>query len=307
MADPVEVLTDPKGKGRQNSYEDKMSAHRNSYDDKMARANSFEAKLKGRQNSYEDKIKGRQNSFEDKGNGGGRTWRDGSVELPDDDSIRQRKNSQRSGSVSSGGSIRGSTRSPQPSSPYAGLRTLDNIPDDPDAPVSPSLKPPPPAPSSQIAVDAQGRPVARKRRSSSIKRKPSPGVTPTKAVDWEIPRKSLHSSIGESSHAGGTLRHHVSDGALTVSGFLTLLLNHWNPPTVAPLLNILITGLVGVVTADLIRLQFPAFAEVWESYVGFLMRETERQRINGVVWYLIGVIFVLGVYPRDVAVVSILT
>jgi len=36
------------------------------------------------------------------------------------------------------------------------------------------------------------------------------------------------------------------------------------------------------------------------------MRDSEKTRINGVVWYLIGVIFVLTLYPRDVAVVSIL-
>ena len=37
------------------------------------------------------------------------------------------------------------------------------------------------------------------------------------------------------------------------------------------------------------------------------MRESERKKINGVIWYMVGVIFVLGLYPRDVAVVSVLT
>jgi diacylglycerol kinase (CTP) len=37
------------------------------------------------------------------------------------------------------------------------------------------------------------------------------------------------------------------------------------------------------------------------------MRESERDKVNGVVWYLVGVVWVLGLYPRDVAVVSILT
>lgn len=58
---------------------------------------------------------------------------------------------------------------------------------------------------------------------------------------------------------------------------------------------------------DFFRLKYPGFAEIWESYLGFLMRESERDKINGVVWYLVGVIFVLSLYPRDVAVVSILT
>lgn len=36
------------------------------------------------------------------------------------------------------------------------------------------------------------------------------------------------------------------------------------------------------------------------------MRECEKDGINGVVWYLVGVLWVLKLYPRDVAVVSIL-
>lgn len=94
---------------------------------------------------------------------------------------------------------------------------------------------------------------------------------------------------------------------LLTAGFLTLLLNHLDPPTVRPLVKWLTVAVTLITLVDLARLRFPAFAEVWELFVGFLMREEERGRINGVVWYLIGVIFVLAVYPRDVAVVSILT
>ncbi|KAL7422626.1 Diacylglycerol kinase [Cryptotrichosporon argae] len=141
---------------------------------------------------------------------------------------------------------------------------------------------PPPAPSASFDPT---RPVTRKRRSSSIKRKPSPGVVPKSVVDWEIPRKTFHSSIG----------------------FLTLVLNHLDPPTVRPLILILSVGLLVVVVADFLRFRSPVFAETWEAYLGFLMRESERNKINGVVWYLIGVITVLALYPRDVAVVSILT
>ena len=90
-------------------------------------------------------------------------------------------------------------------SPYNGAPTLETIPDPLDGDEnnkdklgqvnSTPSKPPPPAPSALIGPD--GKPLApRRRRSSSIKRKLSPGVVPTKAVDWEIPRKALHSSIG---------------------------------------------------------------------------------------------------------------
>ena len=80
-----------------------------------------------------------------------------------------------------------------------------------------------------------------------------------------------------------------------------------DPVSVKPLVTVLSLGLATVASVDVLRLNYPAFAEVWEAYLGFLMRESERDKINGVIWYLIGVIFVLAMYPRDVAVVSILT
>lgn len=183
------------------------------------------------------------------------------------------------------------------------LSHLDTIPSRPPSPPYDSIAPssahvgsptstqtqnqsyPPPAASTQTGTGS--RPVVtRKRRSSSIKRKPSPGKVPEKVVDWEIPRKTFHSSIG----------------------FLTLYLNHLTPPSLSPLLVVLSTLLVFVLVTDLPRLWFPAsrYAELWEACVGFLMRESEREKVNGVVWYLIGVIFVLGLYPRDVGVVAIL-
>lgn len=94
-------------------------------------------------------------------------------------------------------------------SAYNGLPTLPTIGDDDDVilssgPTSPTSlgRAPPPAPSARASSDPNYGAIAgsgpRKRRASSIKRKLSPGVTPQKAVDWEIPRKAFHSSIGES-------------------------------------------------------------------------------------------------------------
>lgn len=98
---------------------------------------------------------------------------------------------------------------------YNGLPTLPTIGDDDDVllssgPSSPtSGRPPPPAPSARAGSDPHFGNIAgsgtRKRRSSSIKRKLSPGVTPQKAVDWEIPRKAFHSSIGELPLSGPTV------------------------------------------------------------------------------------------------------
>ena len=114
-----------------------------------------------------------------------RVWRDGSLELSDDNE---------------GNSARRSTR-PVKSTAYDRLPTLPTIPDPDTTEMGASTsKPPPPAPSTALAKTGSERierPGTRKRRSSSIKRKLSPGVTPTTVVDWEIPRKALHSSIGE--------------------------------------------------------------------------------------------------------------
>lgn len=86
-----------------------------------------------------------------------------------------------------------------------------------------------------------------------------------------------------------------------------MILWFMDPVSVVPLITVLSVGLAAVLVLDFFRLKYAGFAEIWESYLGFLMRESERDKINGVVWYLVGVIFVLSLYPRDVAVVSILT
>jgi diacylglycerol kinase (CTP) len=82
-----------------------------------------------------------------------------------------------------------------------------------------------------------------------------------------------------------------------------------------------------IVPADLLRFQSPRFERTYERVLGFLMRESEKvlshrtaspnpspkllkfifqNSTNGVVWYILGVNFVLSFYPRDVATVAIL-
>ncbi|CAE6481640.1 unnamed protein product [Rhizoctonia solani] len=132
-----------------------------------------------------------------------------------------------------------------------------------------------------------------------------PSLPPAK-IDWEIPRKALHSSIG----------------------FLVLPL-YFSRPEVAPIISVLTYGLAFVTAADVLRLNIAPFARLYEKFLGAFMRESEKVRfrhvysaltscanrmstfhlqkqINGVIWYLVGVIFVLNFYPRDIAVVSIL-
>ncbi|KAF7440064.1 hypothetical protein PC9H_000406 [Pleurotus ostreatus] len=106
---------------------------------------------------------------------------------------------------------------------------------------------------------------------------------PAKKIDWEIPRKVLHSSIG----------------------FLTLYLwtSQGSPKAVVV---VLWTAFAVILPADFIRLRWPAFERTYERLLGFLMRECEKDSVNGVVWYILGVNFALTAYPLDVATVAIL-
>ncbi|KDR74627.1 hypothetical protein GALMADRAFT_140993 [Galerina marginata CBS 339.88] len=101
--------------------------------------------------------------------------------------------------------------------------------------------------------------------------------------DLEIPRKVLHSSIGFF-----TLYLYVSEGDVR-----TIVLVLW-------------MALAIIIPADLLRFKSRRFARTYERFLGFLMRESERDSVNGVVWYILGVNFVLSLYPQDVATVAIL-
>ncbi|KJA18691.1 hypothetical protein HYPSUDRAFT_920321 [Hypholoma sublateritium FD-334 SS-4] len=108
-------------------------------------------------------------------------------------------------------------------------------------------------------------------------------VTKKAKTDLEIPRKVLHSSIGFF-----TLYLYVSEGE------------------VSKIVFVLWMALCVIVPADLLRFSSKRFARTYETYLGFLMRESERDSVNGVVWYILGVNFVLSLYPQDVATVAIL-
>ncbi|KIK50964.1 hypothetical protein GYMLUDRAFT_182012 [Collybiopsis luxurians FD-317 M1] len=113
------------------------------------------------------------------------------------------------------------------------------------------------------------------------------GKAEKKKIDWEIPRKALHSSIG----------------------FLTLYL-YLSPHTPTTVVRVLWAALCIIAPADYLRLRKGEFAErferVYEKAVGWLMREGEKNSTNGVIWYILGVNFALTFYPLDVAVVGIL-
>ncbi|KAF8230550.1 hypothetical protein L208DRAFT_1281361 [Tricholoma matsutake] len=120
------------------------------------------------------------------------------------------------------------------------------------------------------------------RLNNSVAGKPVT-LKPVEKIDWEIPRKVLHSSIGFF-----TLYLYVHNGDVKIVVFLL-----W-------------TALAFLVPIDILRLRYPAFERTFERCVGFLMRESEKKSTNGILWYILGVNFVLTFYPIDVATISIL-
>jgi diacylglycerol kinase (CTP) len=99
----------------------------------------------------------------------------------------------------------------------------------------------------------------------------------------EVPRKALHVSIG----------------------FIALWLyaTGTQPDAVTPWL---MSALIPIATADLLRFNWPAFNRLYVRLLGALMRETEFSGFNGVIFYLVGAWAVLNYFPKDVGMTGIL-
>ncbi|KAH0831050.1 hypothetical protein J3R83DRAFT_13561 [Lanmaoa asiatica] len=103
------------------------------------------------------------------------------------------------------------------------------------------------------------------------------------AIDWEVPRKALHSSIG----------------------FFTVYLyaSNGDPRHVIIALS---SALAVLIPIDFLRLRYPSLEYAFEKCVGIFMRDSEKKSSNGVIWYTLGVNAVLVTLPLDIAVVSVL-
>ncbi|KAJ7279378.1 hypothetical protein C8J57DRAFT_1712458 [Mycena rebaudengoi] len=89
-------------------------------------------------------------------------------------------------------------------------------------------------------------------------------------VDWEIPRKVFHSSIGTVHHAL-CLTPSISPRAVTLVLWSALAV-------IAPAL--------------------PVVERIYECVLGFLVRESERHGTNGTLWYIPSVNVALTCYPH---------
>ena len=68
----------------------------------------------------------------------------------------------------------------------------------------------------------------------------------------------------------------------------------------------LMTALIPIATLDYLRHTYPSLNRLYVRVVGALMRESEYDGWNGVIWYLLGAWIVLGFFPKDVGVMGIL-
>ncbi|KAK7700206.1 Diacylglycerol kinase [Botryosphaeria dothidea] len=124
----------------------------------------------------------------------------------------------------------------------------------------------------------------------SLSRSPSPlGLIPIHQ-EWrsfihrhEIPRKILHTSIG----------------------FLTLGLyaSYAQPSQIHP---VLLALFIPIFTTDIIRHRYPAVNRFYIRCLGALMRESEVDGWNGVIWYLLGAWAALRFFPKDIGVMAVM-
>jgi len=143
-----------------------------------------------------------------------------------------------------------------------------------DAPPTVGMDAPRPKPLSKASPP---RPTRQRTNSLSMEH--------FRKLNLELPRKTLHSSIGP----------------------ITLLLYLFWPADqpVTPIISTIFALLCIILLGDFLRFQFPQVRAIWEKHLGKFMRESEKNKINGTVWYCLGAIICLQFYPRDIAVASI--
>lgn len=66
------------------------------------------------------------------------------------------------------------------------------------------------------------------------------------------------------------------------------------------------TALIPIAATDYLRHTFPSLNRIYVRMLGALMRETEYDGWNGVIWYLLGAWGVLRFFPKDIGVMGIL-
>ncbi|CAL9731104.1 CTP-dependent diacylglycerol kinase 1 [Monosporozyma unispora] len=98
----------------------------------------------------------------------------------------------------------------------------------------------------------------------------------------EVPRKVFHSSIG----------------------FITLYL-YTQGVNYKHVIKPLVIAFITIFGLDVLRLHWPFFNVLYCHAVGPLMRKKEIHTYNGVLWYILGLIFSFSFFSKDVAMISL--
>lgn len=109
------------------------------------------------------------------------------------------------------------------------------------------------------------------------KTRPAIAKTQKKKIDWEVPRKVFHSSMGQSLYCS-VIHSRVVLNASFVAGFLCIYL-YMCQGSSQTVVNSLWIALAIIAPADFLRLRYPSFERVYEKVLGFLMRESEKVRV----------------------------
>ena len=99
----------------------------------------------------------------------------------------------------------------------------------------------------------------------------------------ELPRKIFHSSIG----------------------FITIYLytRGFDYTKIASVLSI---AFFVILLLDIIRLNFHGFNWLYCKFVGMLMRPSEINKLNGVLYYILGLIFCFGFFQKDICLITVM-
>ncbi|CAG8531309.1 5843_t:CDS:2 [Ambispora gerdemannii] len=105
-----------------------------------------------------------------------------------------------------------------------------------------------------------------------------------KRRDWELPRKTLHSSIG----------------------FIVFYLYSRDTDPIL-IRNYLVIAFIFISAVDALRFSNRTINNLYIKFCGFLMRDIEKtEKYNGVIYYLAGCIGALTIFPKDIAALSII-
>lgn len=99
----------------------------------------------------------------------------------------------------------------------------------------------------------------------------------------ELPRKIFHSSIG----------------------LITIYL-YTKGIDYTKIASVLTIAFVVILLFDIIRLNWHSFNWLYCKFVGMLMRPSEVNKYNGVLFYILGLIFCFGMFQKDICLISVM-